>query len=92
MQKHLLCSECFKDEGLKLDARKIGVQNKTICRNCNKKNGLKLTSELISDLAYRFFVKGTSWKVKYGAAPLIQFNEHQKTSISFKEPLKSDVG
>lgn len=76
---------------MKLDARKIGIKNKKDCRNCNKKNGSKLTAKLIGDLAYRFFVKGTSWKVDYGAAPLIQFNEHQKTSISFKEPLKSDV-
>ncbi|MCI9844557.1 RES family NAD+ phosphorylase [Flavobacterium pectinovorum] len=50
-----------------------------------------MTAKLLSDLAYRFFVKGTSWKVEYGEAPLIQFNEYQKTSINFKEPLKSDV-
>lgn len=91
MQKHLICSECFNDEGLRIDARQIGVLNKKACRNCNRKNGSKLTAKLISNLAHRFFVKGTSWKVEYGEAPLIQFNEHQKTSINFKEPLKSDV-
>lgn len=91
MQKHLICSECFKDEGLKIDARKIGAYNGKPCRNCNKKDGAKLTVKSIIHLAHRFFVKGTSWKVEYGAAPLIQFNDLQKTSINFKEPLKSDV-
>jgi hypothetical protein len=91
LQKHLICSECFNDEGLRIDARQIGVLNKKACRNCNKKNGSKLTARLIENLAYRYFVKGTSWKVDYGAAPLIEFNKHQKTSIDFKEPLKSDV-
>jgi len=31
------------------------------------------------------------WRAKYGAAPLIQFNEHQKTSIDIKPWLTADV-
>jgi len=89
--KQILCSECFQDQGLKLLAEKIGFENKANCCNCNKSNGSKLSIEQVEILAYRFFVVGSILKTKYGAAPLIQFNEHQKTSVKFSDSLKNDV-
>ena len=91
MNKTPLCSECFKDEGLKLDAFQIGVDNKNQCPNCNSTSGRKLTHDLINDLAFRFFVQGYVLKVEYGAAPLIQYNEFRKTEVDFGEPLNTDV-
>lgn len=86
-----LCSNCFKDEGLKLDSEKIGITIKRICPNCKSKEGKKLDFTLLETLAYHFFVKGTLLKTKYGAAPLIQFNDKQTTSIRFSEWLLYDI-
>lgn len=70
-----LCSSCFKDEGLKIDAYTIGIVNNEICPNCKLDNGHKLTKELVRKLCYRFFVQGTIKRFEYGGCPLIQFNE-----------------
>jgi len=89
--KILLCSNCFKDQGLKLDSFKIGIEINKKCPNCNSNDGKKLTSDLIETLAHRFFVRGTLHKTNYGAAPIIQFNEHQKTSVEVSDLLQEDI-
>lgn len=93
MKKTLLCSDCFKDEGLKLDAYQIGISDNKICLNCNSSSGKKLSLDLIEELASRFFVQGTVFKSDYGAAPLIQYNEYhyKNTQVDFGEPLNEDV-
>jgi len=90
----LLCSKCFRDEGLYLDAEKIGVENDEICQNCNSKNGKKLTKKLVRNLCYRFFVRGTVEKLDYGGFPIIQMNEYQinnKNGVELSEHLKEDA-
>ncbi len=88
----ILCSECFKDEGLKLSASQIGLENDDLCNNCGSSVGRKLDKNLISKLAHRFFVWGTLHRCEYGAAPIIQFNEHQETSINAAPWFKDDIG
>jgi len=91
----MLCSNCFKDQGLRLDSFRIGIDKEGVCPNCKTSDGKKLTEKLIQDLAYRFFVRGTFKKAKYGGAPLIQFNNHhyKKFDITkiFLSPLKEDI-
>lgn len=87
----LLCSDCFKDEGLRLDSFKIGIETNGCCPKCKSESGKKLDSELIANLSHRFFVRGTLHRTTYGAAPVIQFNEHQKTSIEVPESLRHDI-
>jgi hypothetical protein len=72
MPEFLLCSECFRDEGLKLDATQFGVADESPCPNCGKRDGRKLTKELIIYLARRFFVWGSFLPLEYGGAPRIQ--------------------
>lgn len=59
MTKIVLCSNCFNDNGLRLDAFKIGIEKAIACPNCHAENGKKLNRELIEELAHRFFVRGT---------------------------------
>lgn len=89
----LLCSNCFRDEGLKLDAIKIGIQKHQRCPNCNTEDGRKLTKALIHKLCYRFFVRGTIFKCNYGGSPLIQFNEHHfnQSDVEVSSWLLDDV-
>jgi hypothetical protein len=86
-----LCSNCFHDVGLKLDATKLGIENANSCSNCKSIDGKKLTSELLQKLSYNFFVKGTINKPKYGAAPVIQANFEAATNIKVSSSLTKDV-
>lgn len=85
------CSQCFTDQGLQLDAEKIGQVLPGTCPNCGAAGFRKLSLADIKELAHRFFVWGSLWRARYGAAPMIQFNEHQKTSIDVAPWLSSDV-
>ena len=86
-----VCSQCFRDEGLRLDAQRIGIADPTVCSNCETTIGRKLDVERLTTLAYRFFVWGSLLRCDYGAAPLIQFNDHQKTSITVPSWLDADM-
>jgi RES domain len=85
------CSVCFTDQGLSLDAGYIGAEDSSACANCGKTTGRKLTREHLGRLAHRFFVWGTLHRFEYGAAPLVQFNEHQKTSIDASAWFEADL-
>lgn len=91
MSASVLCSSCFKDEGLKLDSYQIGVESDEPCPYCKSTKGKKLCVSLAYELAHRFFVEGTVFRTEYGAAPVIQFNEYQKTNVNFTKTLLSDV-
>jgi hypothetical protein len=82
MDDFVLCSECFRDQGLKLDAQKFGVDDRTPCVNCHLTTGRKLTKQAIVHLSHRFFVWGTLVRCEYGAAPRVQFNDKHETDIS----------
>jgi hypothetical protein len=93
MSQALLCSECFRDQGLKFDAYRIGFEGDTPCPQCGRRNGRKLDKDLVIALAHRFFVRGTVHRTEYGAAPVVKFNEHHygRTEIKVSEWLKRDV-
>ena len=89
----LLCSDCFVDEGLRIDSFKNGLAQEGNCSNCNSPNGRKLTKDHIEALAWRFFVSGTTIRGEYGGAPTIQFNEYHydKSDITPSPWLKNDI-
>ena len=89
----LLCSDCFVDEGLRIDAFKHGIEQEGICSTCKSLSGRKLTKDHIKGIAWRFFVSGTTIRCEYGGAPIIQFNEghHGKSDISPSPWLVRDI-
>ncbi len=89
----VLCSNCFLDEGLKLESLKIGLNLDSLCPNCHTNDGRKLSKVLTLILAKRFFVEGTRRKGKFGINPIIEFNQYQykKSDINFQEWIKNDV-
>jgi len=91
--KILLCSDCFKDEGLKLDSFQIGIDDNTECPNCKSSNGKKLSILIILLLCRRYFSHGTFTKTEYGGAPLIEFNEqhYKKSNIDVSSWLIDDI-
>ncbi|MGN8037841.1 RES domain-containing protein [Chitinophaga sp. 22321] len=88
-----VCSNCFTDEGLRLEAIKIGKDDPTPCPNCQSPTGKKLGSSELYDLASTFFVNGSVFRTEYGAANAIQFNEHHYKSSDLTVPtwLKDDL-
>lgn len=89
----LLCSNCFIDEGLRIDAARLGHLTDEVCPNCKSLSGSKLDNELLESLAYRFFVRGTVQRLDYGASPLVQFNNAQygEGKISVSSWLEKDI-
>lgn len=86
-----LCSNCFHDQGLRLDAERLGIADSSSCPKCSSMAGRKLNADLVVSLAHRFFVWGTLQRCDYGAAPLVQFNQSQVTSIGTSSWLEEDV-
>jgi hypothetical protein len=76
---------------LRLDAEKIGVDDQSVCKNCGSQTGRKLNDSSIATLAHRFFVLGTFHRCDYGAAPVIQFNQEQKTDINTSPWFEADL-
>jgi len=91
--KVLLCSNCFKDEGLKINSISIGIENNEVCPNCKSIDGYKLTKKTILRLCYIFFVRGTIKRCEYGGFPLIQFNNHHfnNSDVNVSQWLKDDI-
>ncbi|MBN8514013.1 RES family NAD+ phosphorylase [Accumulibacter sp.] len=88
----IACSNCFSDRGLRLDAERIGREELSgACPNCGATGFKKLPAPGVGALAHRFFVWGSMQRMRYGAAPLIQFNKHQQTSIDVAPWLAADV-
>jgi hypothetical protein len=82
----LLCSNCFNDTGLRLDAEASGIVNALPCPNCGSRTGKRLTKHLIEYLIFRFFVRGSVVRRKYGAAPWLQFNTHHFRKGDYHPP------
>ena len=89
----LLCSACFQDKGLRLDAQRLGRDGDTPCPNCGATSGKRLDREQLGWLAGRFFVHGTLHRPRYGGYPALQFNEHRypETEVQFPQWLQRDA-
>lgn len=86
-----LCSACFRDQGLRLYSQEIGIRSDSACPNCHATAGHKLNLGSLHHLAHRYFVWGTLEHNRYGAAPRIQYNEHQTTDVDVPFWLASDI-
>lgn len=91
MTDFAICSECFHDQGLRLDAELIGQVHSSPCAHCGSTTGRKLNAHLIAILAHRFFVWGTFQRLEYGGAPIVQFNKKQSTNIRVAPWFKEDI-
>jgi RES domain len=57
--KALLCSECFQNYGVRLEAFGVGIKSSLICPSCKSTNGRKLERRHLQKLIGRFFELGT---------------------------------
>ena len=87
----IACSNCFIDEGLRLDAERLGENDASRCPRCEANDGRKLGPDRLATLAQHFFVWGSVHRVDYGAAPRIQFNDRRKTDMDMPDSLRLDA-
>jgi hypothetical protein len=88
---YLACSECFCNQGLKLDAEYLGETVNSKCHRSGKVCGKKLTRTRLDDLVKRFFYDGSFQKCYFGEAPKVYFNDRIKNSLSSAKWLSKDI-
>jgi RES domain len=59
MEQKVLCSECFLNAGLRIEAAHFGDRGNEPCQNCSSRNGCGLGLEALEQLVTRFFVDGS---------------------------------
>ncbi|MDX9690466.1 MAG: RES domain-containing protein [Proteobacteria bacterium] len=93
MSEHILCSNCFLNHGLQLQAATIGKRLEFKCPNCGTCSGYKLTEIDAYKLSEIFFVKGSYHRSDYGGSPTIQCNQAQYgvNEINPKGVLNHDI-
>jgi len=58
--KATMCSECFEDAGLEIEARRFGKAKGVACAECGSKTGYSLDKSALEDLANQFFSYSTA--------------------------------
>lgn len=86
-----LCYGCFSDVGLRLMAKKLANCEGAKCYKCGSSDKLSLDENALKYLAYSFFVRGSVVRCLYGAAPVIQFNEHNEGDFIANGKLADDI-
>lgn len=89
-QPAVACRNCFKDPGLRLMVPE-GTKQSGICPNCGEYADTLLDEDGLKNLAYQFFVRGSHVYTDFGGAPRIQFNAHQRGSVTFRGRLQEDA-
>ncbi len=87
----IACSNCFTNQGLRLDAERLGETDSSMCPKCTTTDGRKFTPDQLITLAQIFFVWGSVRRYKYGAAPTVEFNDRRKTDIAMPRSLCTDA-
>lgn len=87
----VICSDCFQNHGLRLDAEQLGYVDAHTCMQCGSLNGKKLDKTMVFELAHRFFVWGTLRRSDFGAAPTMQFNSSHPDEIENIPWLNEDM-
>lgn len=73
--KPILCSDCFKDYGLREMAKKIGKANSVVCPQCNSITGAALDKKGLEELCDHYFVHGSYNNAEYGGSPVLMIGE-----------------
>src|SRR5713101_6776222 len=87
----MLCTKCFKNEGLLLEAEKLCSGNTVQCSVCGSSNGRAITADAADDLLGKFFVHGSQSLVIAGHVPVYKLTRDKGfMSGRFDSPLEDD--
>jgi len=65
----MVCSDCFKNEGLRLEALKLGHTRSEKCPRCGSEKGAFLNENQCGELLEKFFIDGTMSIGTFGISP-----------------------
>lgn len=89
--KFVLCSDCFLNSGLRLEAENIGIRAASKCPGCGSTQGRKLGQKQLEKLTIRFFVQATTPHGIGGYASVLQYNsELMGDKVDFDEKTSHD--
>jgi hypothetical protein len=87
----MLCTKCFKNEGLRLEAEKLCLGDAVQCSVCGSSNGRAITRGDAHDLLTKFFVRGSESLVIAGHVPVYKVTDNKGfMSGTFDSPLEDD--
>lgn len=92
MEKSILCSDCFKDYGLKKMAERIGSRGNVFCPNCGSKTGATLNEDNLDELCSSYFVNGSYNSVGFGGSPVLMMMDGDNSSdYTVHKSLEHDI-
>lgn len=68
----IICSDCFKNEGLRIEAERLGIKSDRPCSHCGSTEGAKFSTGTLETLLRNFFVAGSVPPNVGGFAPLYE--------------------
>lgn len=91
--KTILCSSCFSDPGLRIEAERISGVDARACPNCGNRGGAKLSQAQLETLLTEFFWNGSFFRAEFGGAHRLVSNPHRygERDVHFPEWLEPDA-
>jgi hypothetical protein len=87
----MLCTKCFKNEGLRFEAELLRSGEAVRCSVCGSSNGRRITDNAAHDLLTKFFVHGSQSLVIAGHVPVYKLTADRGfMSGKFDPPLEND--
>jgi len=89
----VLCSDCFRDEGLRLEAAKLGISRNGRCPHCGSGSGRKLGEGQLEQLLFEFFWVGSFARTEFGGASRLKSNpsNYGERGVQFPSWLQDDA-
>ncbi|MEP3673124.1 MAG: RES family NAD+ phosphorylase [Hyphomicrobiales bacterium] len=93
LDQPVLCSACFTDVGLRLEAEKIGVADGKKCKACGKTDGAKIRPSQLESFFVEFFGNGSFSRTEFGGANRLASNtmRHGKREVCLPPWLEADA-
>jgi hypothetical protein len=92
-RKFLFCSNCFRDDGLRKTAEKLGARFSARCPHCHTLDGAKITKNKAETLVTQFFWNGSFFRADFGGASRIVSNpyRYRDSDVQFPHWLSDDA-
>ena len=87
----VLCPCCFYDLGLRFEAEVRASEPIGTCPNCGTLNTKTLTRQTLLEMSRTFFVRGSTHKGMFGAAPVLQINDTNTSGAELVGLIARDV-
>jgi RES domain len=87
----MLCTKCFKNEGLLIEAARLSLGDPVLCSICGSSEGQAISDDTAHELLIRFFGHGSESLVVAGHVPVYKLTADRGfMSGKFESPLEDD--